>query len=164
MRKNGQSKPSQWLGWSIWLGCSALALSAQAQPAEAGAVTQIQVLQDIPSGLWELRSRTEPAASEEAPEQGCITPQAITRDLQELVETVQSGQICSVQLPVNTASEGKLELRCHRDGKDSLPAVMTFTRPAKDRLHAESQLQMGATGPRMLLVQDYRYLGECNPP
>lgn len=148
------------------MGCWALASQAQVQtaPGETGAVTQIQVLQDIPSGQWELRSRTEPASSDNAVEQGCITPQAIARDLQELVEMVQAGQLCSVQLPVNTATEGTLELRCQRDGKAFLPAVMTFTRPTKDRLHAESQLQMGAAGPRMLLVQEYRYLGACNPP
>lgn len=148
------------------MGCWALALQAQVQtaPGEAGVVTQIQVLQDIPSGQWELRSRTEPASSDNAVEQGCITPQAIARDLQELVEMVQAGQLCSVQLPVNTATEGTLELRCQRDGKEFVPAVMRFTRPAKDRMHAESQLQMGAAGPRMLLVQEYRYLGECSPP
>lgn len=115
------------------------------------------MLQDIPSGLWELHSSTEPASPEAEPEQGCITPQAIASDLQELVEQVQAGQVCSVQLPINTPTHGQLVLRCERKGS----VVMQFTRPAEDRVQVKSQLLVGATGPHIQLVQDYRYVGAC---
>ena len=151
------------MAWGLGALLGALLVAAPvqaAEPAQApGAVQSIRVLQSIPSGTWSMTSRSEPGGAEEAPQTGCLSAEMIARDLQELVEVVQAGQQCSVQLTRNTEELGVLELRCTQNGREFLPAVMEFRRPAPDRFESRSQLQMGARS--MQLEQDYHWQGAC---
>ena len=88
-----------------------------------------------------------------------LSAEGLARGLQELVTTVQSEQGCTIQLTSNTDALGVLELRCPQDGRELVPAVMEFRRPAPDRLEVRSQLQFG---PRFMhLAQDYQWKGAC---
>ena len=143
-------------------GVLGLLLVVQAPALRAETVQDIKALQTIPAGQWQLTSRTEGDATPAKPELGCLTSQVIARDLQELVEVVQGGQMCTVDLSTNTETLGVLELRCTRGGRTVLPAVMEFRREAADRFQVRSHLQLGEQSQQ--LEQDYLWKGECPQP
>lgn len=144
-------------GGSAWLAMCLLAGAVQA--AQGPTVQDIEVLKTIPGGQWELTSRVDHAEKATPPQLGCLSAEGLARGLQELVTTLQSEQRCTIQLTSNTDALGVLELRCPQDGRELVPAVMEFRRPAPDRLEVRSQLQFGPRS--MHLAQDYQWKGAC---
>ncbi len=134
-------------------------LTGAVQAAEGPTVQDIEVLKTIPAGQWELSSRVDHAAEATPPQLGCLSAERMAHDLQELVTMVQSEQRCTIQLTSNTDALGVLELRCPQNGRELVPAVMEFRRPAPDRLEVRSQLQFGPRS--MHLAQDYQWKGAC---
>lgn len=152
------NKVARWACLGAWLVCSTVQAAAP-QAQQSAEVPQIKVLQSIPSGQWELKTRSDPQADPYPPELGCMSADSIARDLLELVELMKMGQVCTARLTTNTDTLGVLELRCNQGGKTVLPAVMEFQRPTSGRVQVVSQLQMGTESMRM--EQDYRWKGAC---
>lgn len=134
-------------------------LTGGVQAAQGPTVQDIEVLKTIPAGQWELSSRVDHAAEATPPQLGCLSAERLAHDLQELVTMVQSEQRCTIQLTRNTDALGVLELRCPQNGRELVPAVMEFRRPAPDRMEVRSQLQFGPRS--MHLAQDYQWKGAC---
>lgn len=162
-RWTGRGRVPALLGAGLALAGLWQAGPLQAAERLAGSAPALQVLQSIQPGLWKLESRTEPPSQTMAAEAGCITSERMAGDLQELLEQVQAGQLCTVTLPQNTRALGVLELHCSREGRAWMPAVMEIRSHSPQQFSVSSRLQPDPGQPSMQLLQDYQWAGACPP-
>lgn len=145
-------------------------------------MAQLKVLQSIEPGLWQVRTRTEPApkqgAASSAPEQGCLTAQDIAEDLQAFLAQDDS-MSCKGLLQTNSDELAVLQLSCPVPSKEILrksaakqslfkapPAVIEVRRFSSTHFQVSSKGPADKSAGRkasseFTTVQDYERLDDC---
>lgn len=163
--------------------CSLAGPALQAQEPERiwAGVEPLKVLQSIEPGLWSLRTGYEPEPSRPQPrsaaqppvqtDSGCLSPQSIAEDLQDLLSQESDGLSCTGKLLANDEDLGLLQISCPVRSKKDLqrsgrifqapPAVVEIRRLTAASFRVTSKARDGARGAGMVQVQDYEREGDC---
>lgn len=151
------------------------ALHAQEPGQLLAAAEQLKVLQAIEPGLWSVSTRFDAAqtrpASQSGAESGCLSPQSIAEDLQELLSQESDGLSCTGKLLTNDEELGVLQISCparskkdlQRNGKifQAPPSVIEIRRLAATSFRVTSRAREGSRGASVIQVQDYAREGDC---
>jgi hypothetical protein len=155
--------------------CCAAASALQAQqPGQiSAAAEQLKVLQAIEPGLWTMNTRFEPERSSQQPgsESGCLSPQSVAEDLQDLLGQESDGLSCTGKLLANDEDMGVLQVSCPARSKKELqrngrifqapPAVIEIRRLTATSFRVTSKAREGPRGASVIQVQDYAREGDC---
>lgn len=149
------------------------ALHAQEPGQISAAAEQLKVLQAIEPGLWTMNTRLEPERSSQQPgsESGCLSPQSIAEDLQDLLNQESDGMSCTGRLQTNDEDMGVLQVSCPARSKKELqrsgrifqapPAVIEIRRLTATSFRVTSKAREGPRGTSVIQVQDYAREGDC---
>jgi hypothetical protein len=160
--------------WVAGVCCAAGgALHAQQPGQISAAAEQLKVLQAIEPGLWTMSTSFEPerAPSQSGSESGCLSPQSVAEDLQDLLSRESDGLSCTGKLLTNDEDLGVLQVSCPARSRKELqrsgrifqapPAVIEIRRLTETRFRVTSKTKEGPRGPGVIQVQDYAREGDC---
>lgn len=151
------------------------ALHAQEPGQISATAEQLKVLQAIEPGLWTMHTRLEPGrsqpSSQPGPESGCLSPQSVAEDLQDLLNQESDGMSCTGKLLTNDEDLGVLQISCPARSRKDLqrsgrifqapPAVIEIRRLTATSFRVTSKAKEGARGASLIQVQDYAREGDC---